>query len=94
MDAAEDAIAAAEAELQEYLSTVAGQLGAKGKASFVALHKDSHVLEVSQVPPCVPACFSIPEVIAPCLPDLQVLTLLYRWSADTAPEMAGMLLKS
>lgn len=49
MDAAEDTITAAQSELQGYLARVAGQLGAKGKILFVALHKDSHVLEVPQV---------------------------------------------
>ena len=49
VDEAEDAISAAEHELEAYLGRVAGQLGGKGKASYVALHKDSHVLEVPQV---------------------------------------------
>ena len=55
VDSAEDAIAAAQSELQEYLARVAGQLGGKGKISYVALHKDSHVLEVPQV--CPPAAW-------------------------------------
>ena len=48
-DAAEEALAAADAELKVYLTEIRGLLDAGKEVCYVPLHKESHVIEVPEV---------------------------------------------